>query len=94
MIRKIEGTSLSWNNFEYEWCLYIGTPSDIKAMYRSLLKASEKRNTWLTPVFVDFPISNFNRDCYGIMVDYREYTFTVVNQATIVDLILEGYKVK
>ena len=96
MIRKISGLSegrWEWST-PYRWTIYFGEPAEIKAIYRSMLRACERNVTAFSPTFADMPVLNLNRDCYGIWVNWDEYEFCIVSQKVIEELInINNYKV-
>ena len=98
MIRKIEGTSegpWEWESTPYKWTIYFGEPADIKAIYRSMLRAGERNATAFSPSFSDMPVWNLNRECYGIWINWTEYEFRIVSQRVIEELIIiENYEAK
>lgn len=97
MIRKISGVSegrWEWST-PYRWSIYFGEPAEIKAIYRSLLRASERGKTYFSTTFADMPVLNLNRECYGIWINWDEYEFCIVSQRVIEELIIiDGYEVK
>lgn len=67
--------------------LYIGYADDIKATYKSIVRAFNKYNTNLCPIFCNTP--RFVKSMYGLIVNEKSNSFYVVNSDTALRLLYE-----
>lgn len=70
---------------------YVGHTSDIKALYKAICRASRKGNTFMFPLFCDFPVCSPSKEVYALRVDTENYwAVTVVNSDTMLSMIVDG----
>ena len=69
---------------------YVGTTTEIKTLYKSIIKSSAKGNCNLCPGFCDFPRFSPSREIYALSIDCDGYV-TVLNSDTMLSLIVSGY---
>lgn len=71
---------------------YVGKTADIKALYKAICRASRKGNTYMFPLFCDFPVFNPNKEIYALCVDTEDgWSVTVLNSDTMLALIVGGF---
>jgi hypothetical protein len=63
---------------------YVGATSDIKALYKSILRS---RTTNLMPAFCDFPKFSENKSVYALCIDGEGYV-TIVNSDTMLGILI------
>lgn len=70
---------------------YVGATSDIKTLYKAICRASRKGNTYMFPLFCDFPAFSPNKEIYALCVDTEnDWNVTVINSDTMLSLIVDG----
>ena len=69
--------------------MFAGSASEIKALYNSMYRAWEKCSTNLMPIFSDKAKFNMKKRLYGVIVNYTEKTFCVINGESVLRYIEE-----
>lgn len=71
----------------YEY--YVMGTQDAKVTYKAIVRAWNKENTLLSPLFCDFPVLNPAKEIYAICVDCAGYV-TIVNSDTMLSMIVNN----
>lgn len=74
-----------FDGMDYESTFYIGEASEIKSLYKALLR-NEHHN--LIPTFINFPIFNENK-YYALEINHNINRFSIVNSDTMLRLIVK-----
>lgn len=70
---------------------YVGKTADIKTLYKAICRAARKGNTYMFPLFSDFPAFNPNKEIYALCVDTEnDWNMTIINSDTMLSLIVDG----
>lgn len=69
--------------------IYMGRTVDIRAMYRSIVRAYHKYHTNLTPLFSEMPRFSEVKMAYGIVID-EEGFFHVISSDVFTAMLLAG----
>ena len=69
--------------------IYMGRMTDIKAMYKSIVRAYHKYATDLIPFFSDTPVFSESKITYGIVID-DDNLFYVISSDTFAAMLLDG----
>lgn len=70
--------------------IYIGRTSDIKAMYKSIVRAYHKYATDLIPLFSEMPKFSENKMAYGIVIDEEDFFFHPISSDVFTAMLLAG----
>ena len=68
---------------------FVGSTTTIKALYKSIDRASKKGNTGMCPLFFDFPCFRESKMVYALCVDHNGF-MTVINSDTMLSMIVSG----
>ena len=71
---------------------YIGSPIEMRAIYKSMFRASKEGKTNLCPTHCGMPKFNRKREAYALSVNGEGY-FSVLSSDTMMALIVSGYAV-
>ena len=70
---------------------YVGATSDIKALYKSIVRHSEECG--IMPLFQSSPKFNIEKSTYALCIEYTDFYnnyVTVVNSDTMLAIICDG----
>ena len=69
--------------------IYIGRTTDIKAMYKSIVRAYHKYNTNFMPLFSETPKFSENKITYGVEID-EDYFVSIISSDVFTAMLLAG----
>lgn len=67
--------------------IYMGRTADIKAMYKSIARASRKCHTNFMPLFSEMPKFSENKITYGIEID-EDYFISIISSDVFTAMLL------
>lgn len=73
----------------FEETMFAGSAKEIKALYKSMYRAWENSKTNLMPIFSDKARFNMKKRLYGVIVNYTEMTFCVINGESVLRYVTE-----
>ena len=75
--------------------LYVGSTEEIKAIYKSIVRAGNKTDVY--PLFTDSPIFSENKTVYGLEIE-QDNSMTILNSDTVLSILLKinvcGYEIE
>ena len=74
-------------NISENSAIYIGRTADIKAMYKSIVRASRKYHTILMSLFSEMPKFSENKITYGIEID-EDYFVSIISSDVFTAMLL------
>lgn len=83
-----KSTMKKYVNISDNSIVYIGRTSDIKAMYKSIVRAYHKYATDLIPLFSAMPKFSENKMAYGIVIE--DLFFHVISSDVFTAMLLAG----
>lgn len=83
-----KSTMKKYVNISDNSIVYIGRTSDVKAMYKSIARASRKYHTDLITLFSAMPKFSENKMAYGIVIE--DLFFHVISSDVFTAMLLAG----
>lgn len=83
-----KSTMKKYVNISDNSIIYIGRTSDVKAMYKSIARASRKYHTNLITLFSAMPKFSENKMAYGIVIDEEDFFFHPISSDVFTAMLL------